>query len=159
MDQRGEKTVADSLTEQVYVIRSSQINGYGRLFGGQLMQWIDETAGVVSRRHSGKNVTTASIDNLNFKAPAYLNDMVVLIAKMTYVGRSSMEIRIDTYVEDEKGMRRNINRAYVVMVAIDEQGNALEVPRLRVETDAEKAEWDSGRRRYELRKKRRIEGF
>ena len=159
MNERQYRCVSDSLTEQVYVIRSSQINGYGRLFGGQLMQWIDETAGVVSRRHSGLNVTTAAIDTLNFKAAAYQNDMVVLIGKITYVGRSSMEIKVDTYVEDQKGMRRNINRAYVVMVAIDEQGNALEVPRLELKTESERAEWESGEKRYRLRKQRRVEGY
>lgn len=159
MNARKYKNVADSETEQVYVIRSSQINGYGRLFGGQLMQWIDEAAGVVSRRHCGMTVTTAAIDTLNFKAPAYQNDMVVLVAKMTYVGRSSMEIRVDTYVEALDGMRQNINRAYVVMVAIDKEGNALEVPGLNVETESEKAEWESGEKRYKLRKQRRLEGY
>lgn len=159
MNERQCRRVSDSLTEQVYVIRSSQINGYGRLFGGQLMQWIDETAGVVSRRHSGLNVTTAAIDTLNFKAAAYQNDMVVLIGKITYVGRSSMEIKIDTYVEDQRGMRRNINRAYVVMVAIDEEGCALEVPGLELETESQRAEWKSGEKRYRLRKQRRVEGY
>lgn len=153
------KNVKDSITEQVYVVRSTHINGYGRLFGGQLMQWIDELAGIVSRRHSGKGVTTASIDNLNFKAAAYQNDMVVLVGRMTYVGRTSMEVRIDTFVEDSQGMRKIINRAYVVMVAIDEKGKALEVPGLIVESEAEKAEWNGGEKRYQLRKQRRTEGY
>lgn len=159
METNKKKRVSDSYTEQVYVIRSSQINGYGRLFGGQLMQWIDEMAGVVSRRHSGLNVTTAAIDTLNFKSAAYLNDMIVMIGKVTYVGRTSMEIKVDTYIEDEKGMRRSINRAFVVMVAIDAEGRALEVPGIDVETESEKAEWESGRKRYELRKQRHIEGY
>ena len=63
------------------------------------MQWIDEMAGIVARRHAGTIVTTACVDNLNFKAGAYLGDVVVLIGKMTYVGKTSMEVRIDTYVE------------------------------------------------------------
>lgn len=155
------KKIEDSYIEQVYVIRSSQINGYGRLFGGQLMQWIDETAGVVGRRHCEGIVTTAAIDTLNFKGPAYQNDMLVLVGKMTYIGRTSMEIRIDTYVESLNGVRRSINRAYVVMVAIDENGVPVEVPRLNLETMSvsEKAEWENGKKRYELRKKRKQEGF
>ena len=108
------------MTEQTYLLMHRHINGYGRLFGGQLMQWIDELAGIVSMRHAGGRITTASIDNLNFKAGAYLNDTIVLIGRITYVGRTSMEVRVDTYVEDLEGMRRVINRAYVVMVAIDE---------------------------------------
>ena len=67
------------MTEQTYLLMHRHINGYGRLFGGQLMQWIDELAGIVSMRHAGGRITTASIDNLNFKAGAYLNDTIVLI--------------------------------------------------------------------------------
>ena len=63
------------MTEQTYLLMHRHINGYGRLFGGQLMQWIDELAGIVSMRHAGGRITTASIDNLNFKAGAYLNDI------------------------------------------------------------------------------------
>lgn len=153
------RKVQDSMVEQVYIIRAQHINGFGRLFGGYLMQWIDEISGIVSRRHSGCQVTTAAIDNLNFKAGAYQNDMVVLMGKMTYVGKTSMEVRIDTFVEDCQGMRRIINRAYVVMVAIDEKGNALEVPGLVVETEAEKADWIGGEKRYQLRKQRRMDGY
>ena len=140
------------MTEQTYLLMHRHINGYGRLFGGQLMQWIDELAGIVSMRHAGGRITTASIDNLNFKAGAYLNDTIVLIGRITYVGRTSMEVRVDTYVEDLEGMRR-------VMVAIDEEGHAVEVPGLIVESESEKAEWEAGVKRYALRKQRRREGF
>ena len=153
------KKVKESISEQVFVIRTQFINGYGRLFGGQLMQWIDELAGVVCRRHCGMTVTTASIDNLNFQEPAYLNDMIVLIGKLTYVGLTSMEVRVDTFIEDEYGTRKSINRAYVVMVAIDQDGKAVEVPGLDIETEEEQAEWKSGEKRYELRKIRRKEGY
>lgn len=153
------KRVEDSRTEQTYLVMHRHINGYGRLFGGQLMQWIDEMAGIVSKRHAGMETTTASIDNLNFKAAAFLNDMVVLIGRITYVGRTSMEVRVDTYVEDLEGMRRVINRAYLVMVALDPEGHPRKVPRLAVETESEKAEWESGQKRYLLRQQRRKEGF
>lgn len=147
------------MTEQVYIVRSQHINGYGRLFGGILMQWIDELSGIVSRRHAGTTVTTASIDNLSFEAPAYQDDMVVLVGKLTYVGRTSMEVRVDVYVEDADGMRKTINRAYVVMVAIAEDGTPLPVPGLTVETESERYEWQSGEKRYQLRKTRRREGY
>ena len=75
------------------------------------------------------------------------------------MGRSSMEVRVDTYVETLDGMRHVINRAYVVMVAIDEEGKAVPVPGLIVETESEKAEWEAGEKRYQLRKQRRLEGF
>lgn len=157
MDRR--KKVADSRTEQVYVIRSRHINPQGRLFGGCLLQWIDEMAGIVSRRHSGKLVTTATIDNLDFTAGAYQNDMIVLVGRVTYVGRTSMEIRVDTYVEDLEGVRKSINKAYIVMVAVDEDGRPVEVPGLLICSEEEQEEWRGGERRYQLRRQRRIEGF
>lgn len=159
MEERKQKSVSESKTEQTHTVRPVSINGYGRLFGGQLMQWIDETAGFVSTRHCGLITTTAEVDSLNFKAPAYTNDMVVLVGRLTYVGRTSMEVRVDTYVEALDGTRRNINSAYIVMVAIDDNGKAIEVPGLKIETMEEQAEWEAGKKRYELRKKRRKEGY
>ena len=78
------KHMEDSRTENTYLIMNKHINGYGRHFGGVLMQWIDEMAGIVAYRHAGTIVTTACVDNLNFKAGAYLGDTVVLIGKLTY---------------------------------------------------------------------------
>lgn len=153
------KKVGDSATEQVYIIRSQHINSYGRLFGGYLMQWMDELAAIVGRRHSGGEVTTAAVDNLSFKSGAYMGDMVALVGKLVYVGRTSMEVRIDAYVENRTGTRRSINRAYIVMVAVDPEGRAVEVPRLEIGTEAERAEWAGGEKRYRLRKQRRIEGY
>ena len=130
------KRVEDSLTEQTYLVMHRHINGYGRLFGGQLLAWIDELAGIVSKRHSESEITTACIDQLNFKHPAMLNDTLVMIGRVTYVGRTSMEVRVDSYVESLNGMRKMINRAYVVMVAIDEHtGKTKEVTGLIVETE------------------------
>ena len=60
------------------------------------MQWIDVVAAVVARRHSNRNVTTVSIDNLHFKAAAHVNDTIVLFGQITYVGRTSMEVRVQT---------------------------------------------------------------
>ena len=137
---RKMKRVEDSRTENTYLIMNKHINSYGRLFGGVLMQWIDEMAGIVAHRHAGTIVTTACVDNLNFKAGAYLGNTVVLIG-------------------NSDGMRKMINRAYEVMVALDENDNKVEVPGLIVETEAEKAEWQGAEKRYALRKKRRIEGF
>jgi acyl-CoA hydrolase len=67
---REGKAVKDSFTEQLQVVQQQHINGHQRLFGGQLMAWMDVVAGVVGRRHSGMQVTTASVDDLQFLAPA-----------------------------------------------------------------------------------------
>lgn len=153
------KRVSESLTEQVQIIMPNHINGQDRLFGGQLLEWIDVVAAVVARRHCGRNITTAAIDNLQFKAGAFINNTLVLVGRMTYVGKTSMEVRVDTYVEDLEGSRKVVNRAYLVLVALDENGIPTEVPRLILETETERAEWEGGKKRHALRHKRRKEGY
>ncbi|MDL2224873.1 acyl-CoA thioesterase [Eubacteriales bacterium OttesenSCG-928-M02] len=153
------KPIRDSITEQVHVVMASDINGAGRLFGGQLIQWIDVVAGVAARRHADAQVTTASIDTLQFLAPAYANDVILLIARVTYVGTTSMEVRVDTYVEKLSGEREQINQAYLVMVALDDMERPIPVPRLDLATEEEHKEWLAGQRRHKLRQQRRKEGF
>lgn len=153
------KRVRDSYSEQVQILTQANINGYNRLFGGQLMEWIDIVAAVAARRHSGHNVTTAVVDTLTFRAPAYPNDTVIICGYLTYVGRTSMEVCTKTYVESLDGTRELINTAYLVMVALDENEKPTEVPRLILETDEERAEWDAAERRVKLRKQRNKENF
>ena len=156
---RPVKKIEDSLTEQQYLICPAHINHYGRLFGGQLLKWIDELAGIVAIRHCGTTVTTAAIDNLQFQAPAYTGDMIVLRGCVTYVGRSSMEIRVDTYREALDGTRENINRAYIDMVSINCKGQPIEVPDLCIETEEQRKEYEAAKKRKQMRKQRRQEGF
>lgn len=153
------KGVSESRIEQVYQVRPEHLNGAGRLFGGKLMEWIDELAGLVGIRHAQRDVITASVDNLKFIRGAYLKDLIVLIGRVTYVGTTSMEVRVDTYIESVDGIRKPINRAYLTLVAIDGDGKPTQVPGLLVETESEKAEWEAGIKRREMRKQRRIEGF
>ena len=148
-----------SRTVQTQIVLNEHINGAGRLFGGRLMEWIDIVAGVAARRHSGRNVTTALVDTLSFKAPAYLNDTVSIEGVVTCTGRTSMEVRVDTYIEALDGLRSMINRAYLVLVALDAQGHPTPVPPLLAETDEEKAEQEAGLRRTALRKQRQKEQF
>lgn len=154
-----EKRVKDSYSEQVQVLTQANINGYNRLFGGQLMEWIDVVAAVVARRHSGHNVTTAVVDTLTFQAPAHANNTIIICGYVTYVRRTSMEVCVKTYVENLSGTRKLINTAYLVMVALDENENPTEVPRLILETEEEKAEWEAAEKRAALRKQRRQENF
>ena len=155
-----EKHVQDSLVETVHMVRPHHLNAAGRLFGGILMQWLDEVAGLVAKRHTRSNVITASVDNLKFIHGAYKGEMVVIVGKVTYVGNTSLEVRTDTYVEHlEDGTRHPINRAYFTMVALDENDRPVRVPRLIAETESEKAEWAAAEKRREMRMKRKTEGF
>lgn len=153
------KTVADSRATHVQILMPGDLNGYSRLFGGKLMEWIDVVAAVVARRHAGCEVTTACIDTLEFQAPAYANDTVALEGRMTHVGRTSMEVRVDTYVEELGGSRRQVNRAYLVLVALNDDHRPAYVPRLTLVTDEERAEWEAGERRRALRKQRQKENY
>lgn len=153
------KKIMDSKVETVHIVRPNHLNGANRLFGGILMQWMDEVAGIVAKRHAMTNVITASIDNLRFIQGAYQNEMVVIIGKLTYVGTTSMEVKVDTYVENQEGTRKSINRAYFVMVALDENDKPVPVPRLLLETEAERAEWEGAKKRRDMRNQRKVEGF
>mgnify|MGYP000402325233 FL=1 len=123
------------------------------------MSWIDEIAGLVAIRHSNTDVITVAVDNLRFMRGAYQKDILVLEGRLTYVGKTSMEVRVDTYVETLDGMRHPINRAYLTEVAVDENEKPTSVPELIIETESEKAEWEAGKRRREVRLQRKKEGF
>ncbi|OUP49938.1 acyl-CoA thioesterase [Lachnoclostridium sp. An181] len=153
------RKVADSRVETMHLIRPNHLNSAGRLFGGILMQWIDEVAGLVAKRHSRSNITTASVDNLRFIKGAYQGDTLVVIGYLTFVGNTSMEVRVDTYVENIAGERRPINRAYVTLVALDENDTPKQVPGLLIESKTEMAEWEGAKKRRQMRKMRKEEGF
>ena len=149
------KTVDDSRVETVHLVMSAHLNGAGRLFGGILMQWIDEVAGIVAKRHSMCNVTTASVDNLTFLSGAYIGDMIVIKGKITWVGSSSMEVCVDTYVENRRGERDRINNAHFMMVALDENDRPVKVPGLILQTEDEELAWSHGIERQRIRKQRK----
>ena len=88
-------------TSGVQIVLPQHCNGYKkpRLFGGQIMAWIDVVGAVAARRYTNSAVTTACVENLSFLSPAYLNDTVVQEAVVTWTGRTSLEVRVDTYVE------------------------------------------------------------
>lgn len=153
------KKVADSVVETVRIVRPNHLNGANRLFGGILMQWIDEVAGIVAKRHAMTNVITASVDNLTFLRGAFQNEMVVIIGKLTWVGTSSMEVMVETYVENIKRERSLINKAYFVMVSLDENDKPVRVPRLTLETIDEKTEWENAEIRRMIRNERKTDGI
>lgn len=151
MPERIMKRASESFTTQVQVLTMSNLNGYSRLFGGQLMSWMDVVAAVTARRHSGMNVTTASVTDLSFHAPAHGNDTVVLTGEVIYVGRTSMEVKVYVYKEELGGKRILINEAVFTMVALDENEKPAEVPGLLIETGAQQKLWDEAEKRRKAR--------
>lgn len=155
MENLNGRPVSCSRTEQVQILMQSTLNGHNRLFGGRLMEWIDVVAAVTARRHCGKNVTTAAVDSLIFKSPAMVNDTILLEGHVTYAGRTSMEVCVTTYVEELSGERHEINKAYLVLVAIDDDGKPSPVPPVIPETEEEKLEYEEAQRRRKNRDSRR----
>jgi acyl-CoA hydrolase len=141
-------------TTQVEIVRPSHVNGTGRLFGGQLMAWIDVAAAVEARRHARAQVTTAAVDNLRFLGPAFLDETIRLEARVTWTGKTSLEVRVDSFAESLDGKDRLINQAYLVFVALDGTGRPSPVPPFIPGTEGEQAE----RARAEERRAARLRG-
>ncbi len=144
------------MTTSVQIVLPQHCNGYKkpRLFGGQIMAWIDIVGAVAARRYTHRAVTTVCVDNLNFLNPAFLNDTVVQEAVVTWTGRTSLEVRVDSYVEKLDGTRERVNRAYVVFVALDDNDRPAEVPPFVPQTDAEKREYAAALERRRIRLQR-----
>ena len=140
-------------TTTVQIVMPQHCNGYAkpRLFGGQIMAWIDVVGAVAARRYTGHAVTTVCIDNLNFLKPAYLNDTVVQEATVTWTGRTSLEVRVDSMVERLDGSRELINRAYAVFVALDDEDKPTAVPPYVPETEEEQRIWQDAEIRKHFR--------
>ncbi len=141
-------------TTAIQIVMPQHCNGYKkpRLFGGQIMAWIDVVGAVAARRFTQRAVTTVCIDNLTFLKPAYLNDTVVQEAMVTWTGRTSLEVRVDSMVERLDGSRELINRAYAVFVALDENDRPTPVPQFVPETEDEKRIWQDAEIRKHIRK-------
>ena len=131
-------------TTSVQIVLPQHCNGYSvpRLFGGQLMAWIDVIGAVAARRYAGASVTTVCVDHLTFLKPAYLNDTIVQEAVVTWTGRTSLEVRVESLVERLDGSRELINRAYLVFVALDAQEHPTPVPPFHPETEEEQKEYE-----------------
>jgi acyl-CoA hydrolase len=133
-------TPAASRCEMTQIVMPGHTNGSsGVLFGGVMMQWIDVCAGVSAIRHAGGAVVTASIDRLDFLVPVRLGDIVVLLSRVNYVRRTSMEIgcRVETERPGTRD-RRYTTKAYLTFVAIDDDGDPAPLPPLVLETDEDR---------------------
>lgn len=148
-----------SKAHQVHIVMPMDVNASYHLFGGRLMEWIDVVAAVAAKRHCHCEVLTAAVDHLSFLAPANLGDTVELVGRVTYVGNTSMEVCVETWVEyfGSDHEAKMVNRAYLTMVALDEKGKPTQVPMLDLQTEQEKKDFEEGKRRREERKRLKME--
>ena len=98
------------------------------------------------------NITTASVDNLSFLSAAHMRDIIVIIGKITYVGNTSMEVKVESYVEHIDGSRELVNRAYLTMVGLDDDGRPAKLPGLILESEDEISENVQAGKRRALRR-------
>lgn len=134
-----------------------QANILGNVHGGEVMKMMDNTAGIVARRHSRSIVVTARVDELEFHEPIHIGNLVTCCGRLTFVGKSSMEIKVIVKVEDltKEDEPKVALTAFFTMVALDENGVPTEVPQLELVTEAERKAFLEGEERYNLYKRKR----
>lgn len=146
------RTVSETSVEVAEMMMPHHANPAGNVHGGQIMKMIDDAAGVVAIRHARGNVVTASIDRLDFHAPVYVGNLVVLKASCNYVGRTSMEVGVRVEAEDlRSGEVRHTASAYLTFVSLDEDGRPRVLEPLVLETEDDRRRCEAGRRRREER--------
>lgn len=152
----NEKRVSDSMVEMRELVLPNDANIIGNLLGGRLLHWVDIAAAMAASRHSQSVVTTAVIDSVEFSKPVHLGEMINLKARLTWVGRTSMEVMVEAYSENYlSGEVQMTNKAYLTFVALDENGKPHPVPGLILETDEEKREHREAIKRRDARLKRK----
>ena len=125
----------------VELVLPNDANTLGNVLGGRVLHWIDLAAAIVAHRHCRSETVTVSLDQMSFLAPIKVGQLALISARMTYAGRTSMEIRVDVRCEDLlTGEKKQTSTAYLTFVAIDKQGRPAPVPRLRLETEEDERE-------------------
>jgi acyl-CoA hydrolase len=148
----AERRVSESQSERTEAIFPADSNALGTLFGGRLMQFIDLVGAMAASRHARTYVVTASMDHLDFVAPVRVGELLILKASVNRAFRTSMEVGVRAMVEDVRQQKlRHVSSAYLTFVAMDANGNRVEVPQVIPETGHQKRRFDDALRRREMR--------
>ena len=127
-------------------------NNLGNVHGGWIMKLVDEAGALACMRHAGRRVVTVAIDSMVFRQPIRIGDLVILTAEVTYTGRSSVEAEVQVVAENPvTGERTHTNTAYLVYVALDDEGNPTAIRPVRAETEEEQKKLKEGRERQQRR--------
>ena len=148
------KPVSASQTVFSKSMLPSDANPWGNVHGGEIMRLVDECAGATATRHARQRVVTARVDELSFVAPVYVGNLVTARASVNDVGTKSMEVGVRVDAEDMlTGKVVHVATAYLVFVAIDDDGKTAPLPPLLAETDEEKRRMAAAK----LRRQRRLQ--
>jgi acyl-CoA hydrolase len=134
------RPVSESQTQLIHWMGINDANSAGFIHGGVVMKLCDEAAGAAAVKHSRCRVVTAGVDRMAFITPVHVGELVTFSASVNAAWRTSMEVGVRVDAENPRtGERRHTNSAYLTMVAVDEEGHPVEVPKLIVETDEQRA--------------------
>jgi acyl-CoA hydrolase len=141
-----------SFTIMNELVLPNDTNTLNNLMGGRLLHWMDIAAAISAQKHCNRIVVTASVDNVSFKQPIKLGDVITIEAKVTRAFNTSVEVRLDVWAENiPSGSREKSNEAYYTFVALDQDGNTVSVPELTPETTEEIELFHGALRRRQLR--------
>ena len=152
-----EKTISETRSELAEIMLIHQANSAGNIHGGEIMKLMDTAAGVCALKHARCNVVTARVDELQFHRPIYVGNLVTCTSSIVFAGKSSMEVYVVVEVEDLRSgkPRERALSGYFTMIALDNNGKPTEVPKLKTESEEEKALFKQGKIRYESYKNKR----
>lgn len=147
-----EKFARESQTIMNELVLPNDTNTLNDLMGGRLLHWMDIAGAISAQKHCNSIVVTASVDNVSFRHPVKLGDVISIESKVTRAFNTSLEVRLVVWAQNfPSGTRVKSNEAFYTFVAIDEAGKTLPVPKLIPETDEEKRLYDEAIQRRELR--------
>lgn len=151
MTQRS-KRATESAVELHQFMMPEHANLLGNVHGGIIMKLVDEAGALCAIRHAQRPAVTVAIDSMTFHDPVRVGHVLCLLAKLNYVGRSSMEVSVEVTAEDPiTGTKTHTNSAYAVYVALGDDGRPVHVPRLELTTDEERAAWNAAESRQRHR--------
>ena len=154
MDYSPAKTIGSSRITLAQLMQPQHANSLGNVHGGWIMKLVDEAGALVCMRHAQNRVVTVAVDQMTFRQPIRIGDLVTLTAEVSFVGRNSMEAEVQVVAENPvTGESTHTNTAYLVYVALDEIGHPVHVPKLIPETDEQRLRIEEGRTRQERRVK------
>lgn len=148
------KSIRASRVTLSQLMHLEHANLLGNVHGGWVMKLTDEAGALACMRHAQKKVVTVAIDSMTFRQPIKLGDLVILRAEVTYTGRTSMEATVEVHAENPvTGEQTHTNTAYLVYVALDDEGRPTSVPPLQPENEEEKEMMEQAKARQERRLK------
>ncbi|HEY1024851.1 MAG TPA: acyl-CoA thioesterase [Sphingobacteriaceae bacterium] len=146
------KKASESFIVMNELVLPNDTNTLNNLMGGRLLHWMDIAAAISAQKHCNRIVVTASVDNVSFKHPIKLGDVITIEAKVTRAFHTSLEVRLDVWAENiPSGTRVKSNEAYYTFVAVDQTGRTIPVPELIAESEDEIKLYDGALRRRQLR--------